>query len=234
MKRLIGVIAFLLLALFGPQASAQFNGCPPGFCNQSSASPGSPPSLDGSALTSGFGGPKTLSLTTTQANDIIIVDVIDNSCSGGTSAVSDAASLSWTKRAGGTGIIQEWWALSVGILTADTITLSCSAGGGTVAGAAFGVNNANTTSPFDPNGAIPVIGTSSAVAISTTNSNTFMFATYNTASLCTPAAGWTTIVNNTSSVIFIEYQTATTPQTAASAGFTVCSPVHGIGDAITH
>lgn len=233
MKRIAALLFLLGLALFGPQASAQFNGCPPGFCNLGSAAVSNALSADGTANTAGFSAANTITLTTTKTNDIIIVDIVNNACSGGATTISDGALLSWTKHAGGTGILQEYWALSTGILTADVIAIGCATG--SVSGAAFAINGANTGSPFDPNGAIPVIGTTTAVNISTTNANTFMFVAYKTTgSSCTPGIGWTTISNNTGSFLFTEFQIATSPQTALPAAVSVCTLSNGLGDAVTH
>lgn len=115
-------------------------------------------------------------LTTTSANDVIILQV---KYTGSTTiGVSDGSSLTWTKRISA-GIVNgigldEWYAVSPTALSSDTITVS-----GIVSGArcvAFGVSGANTSVPFDPNGSLPgsqsnAATSTAAVTISTNNAN---------------------------------------------------------------
>jgi hypothetical protein len=153
---------------------------------------GSTATIDGTASNYNTGGSSVaLSLTTTNAADVIIVFVTYlKGSSGGNVTISDTAGLTWTLRTsvsqsyGSSGlenIISEFYAVTTSVLTNDTITVSGSSGNNFFA-EAFGINGANTSSPFDPNNSLVGEYTSyaaevtslSTALISTTDTNTML------------------------------------------------------------
>lgn len=117
----------------------------------------------------------TLTLTTTQTNDIIIVHILDNI--GSITSISDTAGLSWSVRAQVGAVndnISEWYAKSSGILTGDTITVTPLTSGGYNTAVAFGISGTtNFASPFD-SGA-PQTSASPPVSMTTATAGDFVF-----------------------------------------------------------
>ena len=140
------------------------------------------PYIDGQA-NANFSGTATgnVSLTTTQADDIIVAIVhTETTAANGyrpVGSVTDTAGLSWQLRAqyqwtGGrnsnSNTLEIWWAYAPAALIADTITGHIS--GGNVDDAtilAFGVAGADTDEPFDTNAGLPATATGGASAAST-------------------------------------------------------------------
>jgi hypothetical protein len=140
--------------------------------------------LDGSVSgTFSQTGSKVVALTTTQADDVIIVIVAnekntaDNSFTTVTS-ITDVAGLTWTRRSQTQWVVtsgsvtrqclEVWWAHAPGALSADNITVNCANTDNTGVHplvtddscvVAFGVSGANFTSPFDGNGSLPAQAT---------------------------------------------------------------------------
>lgn len=143
-------------------------------------------SLDGQVLSSSScsASPCTVSLTTTKTNDVIIVFAKNfTGSAGGVTGISDTAGLSWAKRTatsatnGTVGNLEEWYAVSTGILSSDTISVAWS-GGVFSRISAFGINGANTSLPFDSNVSLPAdassisgSATSLSNTVSTSNAN---------------------------------------------------------------
>lgn len=161
----------------------------------SAASP--PPSLalDGNVGVAINGTPTaSVNLTTTSANDVIIVLVAHG---GGTVSVT-SPHLTFTQRASanrfGSQFVYEFSAISASPLTSpETITFTNSAANSGMMNA-FGISGANTTSPFDPNGALPgIVGTGgpggSYASATTTNSNTFIYGIISFDSTANPLPG---------------------------------------------
>ncbi|MDI3469808.1 MAG: hypothetical protein OJF62_001871 [Pseudolabrys sp.] len=140
------------------------------------------PSIDGQA-NANFSGTATgnVSLTTTQADDVIVV-IVHTETTGTNGyrpvgSVTDTAGLSWQRRAqyqwaGGrnsnSNTLEIWWAHAPAALTADTITAHIS--GGNVDDAtilAFGVAGADIDEPFDTNAALPATASGGASTAST-------------------------------------------------------------------
>ena len=150
--------------------------------------------LDGHNFTASScaASPCALTLTTTSTNDVVVVWVKNAAIvgSGATaSSISDTAGLTWSKRkAVATSSVfavdlEEWWAISPGVLTGDTISVSLT--GATVFARidAFGISGANTATPFDVNVSLPASNTntvpgasSTSTTNSTTNANTMLIA----------------------------------------------------------
>lgn len=163
-------------------------------------------SIDGSNkgnFTSGTSS-QTVSLSTTNANDIIVVLVgyEINASSGAptVSSVSDTAGLTWHRRGGAHAttnnkdcVLDCWWAYSSGTLSSDTITVTLSGNvdnGAVVACGVSGVPSANYSAPWDTNAALPVTGTGTVsginqvtiAGVSTTSTSGLMIANAGAAS----------------------------------------------------
>ena len=168
---------------------------------QKAAPVGPSPAIDASgAVSANNGSVSTVSvnLTTTSTNDIILVwcyGVVSGSGGVASSSVT-GASLSWTKRVeytqvnsgslacqGGSGpcstTLSEWWALSSGALSAQSMTCNFSVSSNATLIVATGVSGANTSTPFDSNAGLvynanSTIGTNTAghvTGINTSNPN---------------------------------------------------------------
>lgn len=161
-------------------------------------------SIDGSAsASSGASTPKTCTLTTTSANDIIIVvttgNVLSTSVTGG--------SLSFTNEkqfTSGSDDTVVWYAVASGTLSSTALTINFSSATFNAAWC-FGVSGANTSSPWDGNAALPVTFTSISSSTpgpsySTTNANTMVIVAATTGGTGSPSAptGFTLIGTNTS------------------------------------
>ncbi len=206
------------------------------------------PALDGSVAVYGTtGSPKTLTLTTANAGDIIIVGGLCNlGISGfptGVSSITDVAGLTWHKRVdanvpGGAGdfYIFEYYAVAPSALSSDVITVTFSRATTYLSMAAFGVSGANTSSPFDPNASIPTQtdGGSNAV-VSTTDANTFVIGItrQSTNSNPGPGTGFTSIAGAAGGYVEVEYAVFSSAQTNLSVGDGAVSTTNGIiADAI--
>jgi hypothetical protein len=119
----------------------------------------------------------TVTLTTTSSSDIIYL-IISEALTGVTvSSVTDSQSLTWKSRASATSANLElftYWAVASSALSSDTITVTMS-GSGDLDLFVFGISGADTSSPFDPNAAVPASNTGSSkspsVLISTTGTD---------------------------------------------------------------
>ncbi len=159
----------------------------------------------------------SVALTTANANDVIILDIVQNGTTVNT--ISDTADLTWNLRAvAGTGsdTIYEYYAIAPNVLSADAITVNFTGTASYVDLNAFGISGANTSSPFGTSA--PVTATTSTGALTTSNANDFVFAGYRFASDATPGAGssWTAI-NAGSGYYLSEYQVVSAPQTGLVA-----------------
>ncbi len=102
--------------------------------------------------------PATVSVTATQANDVIVVMVMCNS--GITSLSASGGGLTWNTRipaeAIGTRSGAEFWAYASTTLSAVTVSLTY-AGGSACDAAYIAVRGVNTANPFDTNAVEPAI-----------------------------------------------------------------------------
>jgi hypothetical protein len=183
-----------------------------------------PLSLDGSAIAHQDSSATVVpSLTTSDTNDIIIVTIIGNAT---VSSVSSPSLGSFNTVPGAACQVSSnftdiWWAKSSGALTGENITVTMSSSTYCTA-IAFGVNGANTSSPFDAN-AVTNTGTDTqSVAISTTAANTFIVGAF-LVDGNSPAAGWTQIQSQTT-YNFTEYQLFSSSQSGLSVSLNGLSP----------
>lgn len=141
----------------------------------------------------GQGFTTTVTLTTSLTNDIIVLYVVTCGHSatpgnqfGPVQEVTDTAGLTW-KRRQVIGLVQDqnleiWWAHAASALSSDVITVKLPAySNQDIALAAFGVNGANTSSPWDANTSLPSYksngGSGSPIATySTTAADTIVLA----------------------------------------------------------
>lgn len=185
--------------------------------------------LDGSSSSTATSANRALTLTTTNANDIIFAVASGN---GKLSAVS-GASLTWVMRSQAAGSnnlnVTTFWALAPSILTSATLTLTWSAST-FMSCWVFGVSGANSSSPFDPNGGLPVQDINVASGTySTTNANDLVIAANSCNYSATPAVptGFTAIAGpNTSYFGQCCYQILSSPQ----SGTTVSWPSANTGN----
>lgn len=193
-------------------------------------------SLDGSAADVNTTGlTASISLSTTKTNNVIVVMVFSNQ--GPLVSVTGSTLGAFTKRAStgsGANIMEEWYAISPGILTMEIITAICPASGFS-AMIGFAVNGAKTSAPFDTNVALPSIGATDPVTVSTTATNTMVLGAFRM-STDTPSAGtgFTQIENPASVFMLAEYKIVSSPQTnlSVTVGIGAGTTVSSIGDAL--
>lgn len=121
------------------------------------------PTLDGTATAQGTNALSyVVTLTTTQANDIICV-LVYTEVSSGTNCPSitsvTASGLTFVKRTnasvGGVESMELWWAKATTALSAKVITVAFSGGYDDSACVAFGINGCNLVNPWDGNTSLP-------------------------------------------------------------------------------
>ena len=221
------------------------------------------PTLDGHA-TGQFSSTNsgTVTLTTSNTNDIIVVLICNGTTTSSTVAVSSvtASGLSFTNRSQtldtirGTGYGYEvWWALASGALISKVITVTLASSIDDAALMAFGVNGANTSAPWDTNGSLTAVTTNPsgsaglplAPTFSTSQADDFIFVagcfTRTNANLTSWTSSWTALdfINNGGATNFAgigaNYEGVTSTQSGVTASFSVNSVSFNaiIVDAIT-
>ncbi len=134
------------------------------------------PAIDGSTGAGTETNSVSASLTTTNANDVIVLFTGTSTSSTTVSSIKDAGGHAWTHRQTKTGSPsveeEEWYTVASSPLSADSITVTWSATGDNVF-TAFGVSGANLVTPFDPNGSLAATatGTTASPSVSVTTSN---------------------------------------------------------------
>lgn len=176
----------------------------------------------------------TVTLTTTSTNDIIVVQAVGVNAGAVTvSSVSDVAGLIWAKRKAlvfnTNDTLEVWWAYSPSALSGDVITVTMSAALTTIALNAFGINGANTATPWDANGALPATNTGSnstptVTSVSTTFAPTILlgFSAELTNLTETAGAAYTLIDSNTVGAVVTaanQYITASSVQSSVTQAF---------------
>jgi hypothetical protein len=232
----LGAIVFAIVSL--ACAQPPFDSFPPGvFQNRGAIDAGSctnhltidgTPQVSQSALIT-----QVVTISTANNNDVIVVLTWHNGGNeSGSPPISDTAGLTWTLRGNVTANnTKSWYAIAPSALTADVISMHYTAA---VTGsiAAFAVTGANTSSPWDPNVALPNLTTSGNGSITTTNPCTMpIFLVKNNSGSPTAGAGWTQLVG--SGFTLMEYQKVTAPQSALAATQTIGTTVGAIADALT-
>jgi hypothetical protein len=127
--------------------------------------------------------PHTITLTTSNSNDIIILASacrISGTCAE-ISSITDTAGLTWSPRkrqkftdgSGNVNELEEWYAKSSGALTSDTVTVNY--GSGTISNriSLWGVSGAYFASPFDLNSSVAAgNGSATSPVANTISTNT--------------------------------------------------------------
>jgi hypothetical protein len=192
--------------------------------------------IDGSALSNGIAHSLSVSLTTKSSPDVIYLSVVIQNTGVSVSSVTDRSSLTRKSRASiGTGDIPTytWYAIASNPLSSDQITVTVSKRSYFTV-IAFGISGADTSSPFDPNSAVPASNSGSSippepsVSISTTGTNDMIIGivgAFNTPTL-TPGSGFTSIgaTSNQAPSSLAEY----TIVNSAASGFTVDASDGGV------
>lgn len=185
-------------------------------------------------------------LTTTSANDIVIVVVVLNdptapgtvstvSATGGTGTVgtfTKRSSITGTNTLGSQMDLEVWWALATTTLTTKTITVNFSGTPDSSKAFSFAISGANTAAPWDTNGSLPktvtqaTSGTPTATGVSTSNANDILlgFCGLPTGSE-TAGSGYTLIISITGSGTTLsatgagQYQIVSSTQSSISVAF---------------
>jgi hypothetical protein len=157
------------------------------------------------------------------------------------SSISSPNTSGWARRVqtihSGQNILEEWSGKAASPLSSETITVNFGGSSSYTTIAAFGVNGANQTTVFDPNGALPntSVTTGTDALITTTNANTVVVAGYNfgTTTTPTPGTGWTAIFGG--NYMLVEYQIVSSIQSSLDAhiGTGAGDQTNAIGDAVT-
>ena len=154
--------------------------------------------IDGTGYSGAYGVSATsasVSLTTANPNDVIILDIAYNGPA--IASISDTAGLTWHERAvaGSSGSqIYQYYAIAPTALAADGITVNFAGTAGYYAMDAFGIVGANTSSPFDTNVSVPGTSNSSTVSATTSNADDLIFAAYRFfGANPTAGSGWSSI-----------------------------------------
>ena len=192
------------------------------------------PALDGAVqASSGYASRLAVNLSTTKPNDVI--ELVMFVYFGSLTSVS-SPSLTWHLRSsfddGGGHQVFEYYAIAPTPLSSETITASLNGATTIPLMTAFGVNGANTASPFDGNSLLPRTASGGAdVLLSASNANDFIFAGYSDYTNAGSAGpGWSSIGN--SSYMILENKIISSPQTNLDATVTGDTTFLGIGDAL--
>lgn len=149
--------------------------------------------LDGSASVSANLAATTqlVTLSTTNSNDLIVVDVASN----GSPVVSlTSAHLTFSPLHARAGTdpqdIERWFAVAASPLSSEVITVTVTGSGSFNSTTAYGISGANTASPWDSGGPqTSAASPSDPISITTTNANTMAIATYRMANTGSPTNG---------------------------------------------
>ena len=190
--------------------------------------------LDGANYNTGTGSTLSASLTTSNANDVIIAVATGQNGATGTyqtPSMSDSSSLTWHSRstlqelsnAGGYSYYgQVFYAIAASALSADSIKITWNSAPtqfGTLQ--VFGVSGANTASPFDGNGGLPSFATGAYASVTTSNANDFIYGAELTANTVSPTTGggFSAIESGIGSNLASEYKVVSSTQSALSVSY---------------
>jgi hypothetical protein len=211
--------------------------------------------LDGNAATSGGTpvSPVTLTISTTQANDLVVIVMSGNTGSSLT-GISDTAGLTWYQRFSapndGRTLIVEY-AIAPTALSSDTVSITWSGGTGNIRLQEFAVTGVNTAVPFDPNVALPGVtsGSTSPTGTigcgeTTTNANDFLFSFSAGGGTPVPPPGFTEVNSVLTFPGVLAYEVVPSVQSGVtetwtgesdSAGFSVayCDAIQLTGSGVT-
>lgn len=234
--KLIRWALVLALALVSPANAQTLHGVSDSLTGVGSCAPPSI-TLDGSVNNAAVASSVAVTLTTTKANDVVVVFIETNQNYNTITSVSSPTLGNFTIRAQVNNAspfgMMEWYATSVGILTGEVITVSMSSSAFTSV-TAFGVNGAKLSAPYDLGVGLPVTGSSDPITVSTLSSNTMVIGSFSSASAsATAGAGYTGIALN-ANFHLAEYQIFSSQQTGRSVtmGTGAGTADRAIGDAL--
>jgi len=195
----------------------------------------------------------TVTLTTSDTEDVVVLFSATNGGAIGYATISSISGggLSWTERGraeclnvcgtGGSGTYtdtDEWYAVSSGALSSVTFTVTLASSSSYTDLSVFGINGANTVSPFDTHSGLPAMLTGSAQpypAVSTSNPHDIVFgaADLNVATGGV-GAGFTTLGYTSGDYFADEYAIESTTQSSLTVGYSVgsTSANNAIADAV--
>lgn len=196
---------------------------------------GGTPAIDGTPATTGtstVGQPITATLTTTQSNDVVVVTVGGTTTAAGTGVAISGCSLTWTRYEYAFDTFNRevdlWYAVAASPLSSCVITVPGN-GNWTFTGmTAMGISGANTTTPFDPNGASSGVAngvstTPTVSGISTSNAHDILIGGVVASGAGPPTAGsgFTQLWNSgaVTPVLASEYEVVSATQSGISLTF---------------
>jgi hypothetical protein len=235
MRKLFTFLIALVTIAFGAYAAQAQMCCTGVWSTKVTAVATNHLAFDAATTVGSTGGTSTsVTLTTTQTNDLVVVCIQANS--GVITSVSDTASLIWTQIGVRTGTTAVYYAKAPSILSSDVITVNYNSTVGFDAVQAAAFSGSNTSTPLDSNGALPGTTTTSGTPLTLTTSNAkdLLFACYALNGGETAGAGWT-LVPNSGSTGFdaFEYQIVNSTQSATPANLSSNTQIKaGIGSAV--
>jgi hypothetical protein len=196
--------------------------------------------LDGTAHfeSTNLGGAScTLSLTTKNANDVIVAAVMAN---GATVSSISSTHLNFVLRKreqaadGLSDYLELWHAVGSVALSSESITVKLSGNVTYCTVDVFGISGANTSTIFDSNSSLPAAVQSGDVKLSTSNAHDFILGAYRMGHTPTPTAGagWTRISGSNYQLVQYQIVTATQSNLDVAIGTGSGDDNAGIGDAI--
>lgn len=170
---------------------------------------------NGSAIGSyqqGSGTSATITISTTNSNDIIIVDFTDSVLFS--TAAPTSANLTFSNRIAYTGAASQtllrYYAVASSPLTSEVITIG-TLNNGFSRGTAFAVSGADTASPFDTGST--QTGDADPISITTSTANTMVIGYYTCNTPTSPGSGYTTINSAASDFAISEYRVVSSANT---------------------
>ena len=172
--------------------------------------------LDGSGHSNASASSPTVTLTTSNADNVIIVIVTSNAAPV---ASVTSSGLTWIFIAAD-GLVagqqcEMWYAIASSALTSHVITVNNTGGGFTTIDA-FGVSGANTSDPFDGNASTPATSPSAILSVSTDTADTFIVGGYRFNSTDTSSQGTGFTLISGLNFQLSEYKIVSTTQSSLS------------------
>jgi len=194
--------------------------------------------VDGSNTSTGSGATSTtISITTSQTNDLILLAIQNNSA---TVASVTSLHLTWTNtipRSAGVTTVGLWTAFSAGALTTpEVVTITFAGSEAFWSNVIWGLNGVPSSGYFDTNGALPgITSTSTPLTLTTSNACDFLFAAYadNSGAGIAPGTGWLLIPGSGGNFMGVIYKPVTIQQSATPAAVSAGTTIkNGVGSAV--
>jgi hypothetical protein len=198
--------------------------------------------LDNHGIGANNPSPTTVSVTTSDTNDVIVVMVLCNP--GVTSMSISGGGLTWNTRSTfssytvGSRSGAEFWAYSSGTLSSVTVTVTYVAGSACNP-AYLAINGADTSNPFDSNSNLPSVvnaNSPTSCTMSTSNANDMLFGYMEQGGNPTTGvpSGWTPLDNYINAKHWDAYDIVSATVSSASEAWTATSGsnISGFCDAV--